>query len=300
MGIADRNYEGQPPSGYGGFAHGITPAVKWLLAANIGIFLIDYLILPLALGIRIDDMRRPPLVTWGAFAVESAIHEFRLWEFITFQFLHDSVGHLLFNSLGLFFFGPWLERWWGSRKFVMFYLACGCGGAAFFTLLSYLGVLPGGMQSALVGASAGIYGIFIGVAIIAPGLRVALLFPPIELSMRQLAIATLVISAAIILTQFGNNEGGEAGHLGGAIAGFILMRFPRLLGYPGGGNRERPARRPSGFREPKLRPRAEIPSPANPEVDRILDKISREGIHSLTREERETLDTESKRHSKNP
>lgn len=269
------------------------------MIANIGIFLLDYLILPLALGLRIDDFRRPPLVTWGAFAVESAIHEFSLWEFLSFQFLHDSVGHLLFNSLGLFLFGPWLERWWGSRKFVLFYLACGCGGAALFTVLSYLGVLPGGMRSALVGASAGIYGIFIGVAVIAPGLRVALLFPPIELSMRQLAIAMLAISVVIIAVGFGNNEGGEAGHLGGAIAGFILMRFPWLLGSAGESHRSTATRRPTP-REPKLRPRAQLPFASNPEVDRILDKISREGIHSLTPEERGFLETESKRQSKTP
>lgn len=300
MGIADRDYERQPPRGYGGFTHGLTPAVKWLMIANVGIFLIDYVLLPLALGLRIDDFRRPPLVTWGAFAVESAIHEFRIWEFITFQFLHDSVGHLLFNSLGLFFFGPWLERWWGSRKFLGFYLACGCGGAAFFTLLSYLGVLPGGMRSALVGASAGIYGIFIGVAVIAPGLRVALLFPPIELSMRQLAIAMLSISVVIIAVGFGNNEGGEAGHLGGAIAGFLLMRYPWLLGNPGDSPARGGSKRSTPPREPKLRPRTQLPFASNPEVDRILDKISREGIHSITPEEREILETESKRQSKNP
>ena len=104
-------------------------------------------------------------------------------------------------------------------------------GAVFFTLLVLLGLLPGDdLWTPLVGASAGIYGILIGVAVIAPNLRVALLFPPIELSMRQLAIALMVISAGSILLKFGGNEGGEAGHLGGAILGFILMRFPRLLG----------------------------------------------------------------------
>ena len=81
----------------------------------------------------------PPLVNWGAFTIRSALMEFRLWEFVTFQFLHGSLGHVLFNSIGIYFFGPWMERWWGSKKFLLFYLLCGAAGAAFFTLLMFLG-----------------------------------------------------------------------------------------------------------------------------------------------------------------
>ncbi|RYF45825.1 MAG: rhomboid family intramembrane serine protease, partial [Cytophagaceae bacterium] len=140
-----------------------------------------------------------PLRDFGTFAIQSAIFEGRVWEFITFQFLHANILHLLFNCIGIFFFGPFLERWWGSLKFLIYYLLCGAGGAAFFTLLLYIGLLPGdGIQSGLIGASAGFYGILIGVAFIAPNIRVALLFPPVELSMRQLAIALLSFSAIII------------------------------------------------------------------------------------------------------
>jgi hypothetical protein len=139
----------------------------------------------------------------------------------------------------------------------------------------------------LVGASAGLYGILIGVAVIAPNLRVALLFPPIELSMRQLAIALMVISGGAILLKVGGNEGGEAGHLGGAILGYLLMRFPQLLGG-GGSEIARPA--PSGPRPlPKLRPRTSLEMEQDSAVDVILDKISREGFQSLTAEERELL-----------
>lgn len=263
----------------------LTPVVKWLLITNVAVFFLD-----MFLG--------HPFLKFGVFAIQSAIFEFRIWEFITFQFLHGSLGHLLFNSIGLFFFGPWMERWWGSRKFIIFYLLCGCAGAAFFTLLTFMGVLPGGNDSGLIGASAGIYGIFIGVAFVAPDLRVMLLIPPIELSMRQLAIAMLVISIGSILLKLGGNEGGEAGHLGGAILGFILMRHPRLLGLDTGIDIIRPRRRAPFVS--KIKPRTSVDLQRESDVDLILDKISREGFQSLTDDEREVLRKASEKKTSHP
>ena len=94
--------------------------VKWLLISNLGIYFLDLLLK----GNAMDG----PLRTFGAFAIQSAVFEGRIWEFVTFQFLHGSVGHVLFNCSGLFFFGPWLERWWGAKKFLIYYLLCGVGG----------------------------------------------------------------------------------------------------------------------------------------------------------------------------
>jgi membrane associated rhomboid family serine protease len=301
MGMADRDYhrdQGRRGGHGAGFMARLTPVVKWLLIANIGIFLLDYVVLPSVLDLRVDPFHPPPLLKWGAFAIQSALIDFRLWEFITFQFLHGSVGHVLFNSIGIYFFGPWMERWWGSKKFLLFYLLCGVAGAAFFTLLTVLGVLPGDMETPMVGASAGIYGIFIGVAFIAPDLRVMLLFPPIELSMRTLAVILLVISTGAILLSWGGNEGGEAGHLGGAILGFILMRYPGLLGR-GGVRSMRPglSRSPAS---PKLRPRSRLLEEPDSAVDLILEKISREGFQSLTDEERQTLQKASQRNTQDP
>jgi membrane associated rhomboid family serine protease len=279
MGLADRDYQRRHPEG-GGFMSRLTPVVKWLLLANIAVFFIDM-------------FAGYPFLRFGTFAIRSALFEFRLWEFVTFQFLHGSLGHLMFNMIGLYFFGPWMERWWGSRKFLWFYLLCGAAGAVLFTLLTFLNVLPSGLESGLIGASAGIYGIFIGVAVIAPDLRVALLFPPIELSMRQLAIALLVIATGAILLRLGGNEGGEAGHLGGAVLGYFLVRYPALLGRRAQGMPL--TRRPF---ESKLQPRSDVLKRRDDAVDLILDKISREGFQSLTADEREILRKASE--SKNP
>jgi membrane associated rhomboid family serine protease len=285
MGIADRDYTTGRGRAGGGQSR-VTPVVKWLLILNVAVFFGDVLIF---------DHR---VLEWGAFSIESALRHGRAWEFLTFQFLHAHLVHLLFNSVGLFIFGPWMERWWGSQRFVVFYLLCGAAGAVFYTLLWTLGVFPDERVSTpLIGASAGIYGILMGVAVIAPNLRVALIFPPIEMSMRQLAMLVLAIAVGTILTGIGGNAGGEAGHLGGAILGLLLVRVPRLLSWA---DRRAPAVeiiRPKAFdmrSAAKLRPRTEVDLALSTEVDRVLDKVSQHGFQSLTQAERAILVAASK------
>ncbi len=284
MGMADRNY-GQrgtwAPAGLGQ----LTPVVKWLIIINVAVFFGDSVLFRNRLG------------NWGCFTIESAIDNARIWEFFTFQFLHGSVLHVVFNMFGLYIFGPWAERWWGARRFLAFYLLCGVAGAIFYTLLALIGILqpPPGMPSLdgmpLVGASAGIYGILVGVAVIAPDLRVLLYFPPIEMSMRQLAMAVLAIAVGTVILDLGN-AGGEAGHLGGAILGFLLMRRPGLLGWADRHGAAVEIIRPKAFGghpEAKLRPRTDVDLHSQAEVDRILEKISEHGFQSLTDAERHIL-----------
>ncbi len=288
MPLADRDYQQQPSNMRGGgFLSHLPPVVKWLLITNVAIFLLDYLLLPLIFNIQVDLFNPPPIASFGAFSISSAFGEFRVWELFTFQFMHANILHIAFNSIGLYFFGPWMERWWGSTKFLAFYLISGAGGALFYALLYYTGVLDSHPDSTLVGASAGIFGILIGVAMIAPNLRVQLIFPPIELTMRQLSIGILAFAVIKILFNM-NNAGGEAGHLGGAILGFIMMKFPQLLSSNNHITIEPP--RSAQYRsESKLRPRSELNLNDDPEVDTILEKISDEGFQSLTEEEKEIL-----------
>ena len=278
MGSIDRNY---PESRHHGGDGQLTRVVKWLLIANVGIYFLDLLFLDHAVR------------NWGAFTVATGLLEGRVWELLTFQFLHGSIGHLLFNSIALYFFGPWMERWWGAARFAGFYLLCGAAGALFYTTLMMVGLLDRTLQTGLVGASAGIYGILIGVAVIAPALQVRLLIPPITLTMRQLATVIMVIAVGAIVLRMGGNEGGEAGHLGGAILGYLFVRFPASLRWIRGGplpNAPRSATsRPRITRENKIRPRTRLQLAGDDEVDRILDKISQDGFQSLTDAEREIL-----------
>lgn len=296
MGAQDREYFREERRVAG---PSMPPVTKALLISILAIYFIDMLLL----GNKV--------AAWGCFTVESAFKEARIWELVTFQFLHGSVGHVIFNAIGLYFFGPWMERWWGRWRYLGFYLLCGVAGALFYSLLTVTGILPErgllpGVMTPLVGASAGIYGLIVGVAFLNPNARVQLLFVPVPITMRTAALGFIGIAVAVILGDiltggiWFKNSGGEAGHLGGAILGYFLMKYPGLLRKWAG---KRPSRtaatakiiRPREFQRKipgagaKLRPRSEVDIDAASEVDRVLDKIARDGLQSLTEDERKIL-----------
>ena len=132
----------------GGFSFGfggMSPWVQRLIIANIGVF-----ILQAALG--------QALTFYLAFVPYDILS--RPWTVITYMFAHGNFMHLLFNMLGLFFFGPPLEALWGSREFIKYYLLCGLGGAALSFALAF--------GSPIIGASAAVYGIMLAFAMTWP------------------------------------------------------------------------------------------------------------------------------------
>jgi membrane associated rhomboid family serine protease len=272
--------------GRGGSRLAGAPVVKWLLVINAVVFILEHL----GLG-GSGDLSDSAVWRWGAFNRAEGLAGFELWRLLSFQFLHADLLHLLFNMFALYQFGPIVERWWRSRRFLAFYLLSGVAGAMFYVLLSgVLGVLESGPEVWLVGASAGIFAVLIGTAMIAPDLRVMLMFPPIEMSMRTLALVFVGIATFMIISR-GENAGGEAGHLGGVIAGYLLMKFPGVLDRLEGRGRVEIVgrRRPARRGEPKLRPRSRYVPGRETAVDAVLDKINREGFGSLTDEEKEIL-----------
>lgn len=252
----------------------------------------------------------PPLRKWLQFTTSQAIIYYspstgleggQFWRFIGFQFLHADLSHLLFNMLGLYFFGPVVERYLGGKRFLAFYLLCGVCGAFLYLLLNAGGTaassifgtdfrIPGLLfhnpWTPLVGASAGVFGVLMAGAFLIPNATV-LLFFILPMRLATLAYALVAVALFTILME-GRNAGGEAAHLGGAVAGFYFIRRPHhlhgffdLLGRvdPTSSNfRGRDARRPSDQQE----------------VDRILEKIGREGLGGLTERERRVLRNASK------
>jgi len=187
----------------------------WLIAVNVAIFVLNIVTGNLLYHV-------------GYFSALTAVYGMQVWRFITFQFLHANVEHIFFNMLTLYFFGPLIEGYLGARRYLAFYLLCGASGAAMYMLLMYVGVLPDGPKTALVGASAGIYGVLIAAARVAPDARVMLLFPPIPIKLRVLAWIFIGIAVFTIVQQ-GHNAGGQAAHLGGAALGFLLISKPQVL-----------------------------------------------------------------------
>lgn len=199
MGLYDRDYYRQPSGGGGFGSFRAWSVTTWIIAINVAVFFLD-------------AFSEHQLTYLGAFSISQAIWGLQLWRFITFQFLHAGVSHIFFNMLSLYFFGPIMEGYLGARKYIAFYLLCGIGGPLGFTAIHYLGFIPDG---SLIGASAGIFGVLIGAATIAPEGRVSLLFPPVTLTLKQMAWIFIGIALYMIFTS-GANAGGEAAHLGGA------------------------------------------------------------------------------------
>ncbi len=237
-----------------------------------------------------------PLRRWLHFSTNLVIGGAQLWRLIGFQFLHADFQHLVFNMIGLFFFGPLVESFLGRKRYLAFYLLCGAAGAVMYLGLNLLGwawidvlgmdriagLLFNAPGVPLIGASAGVFGVIIGGAILQPNARVLLFFViPMKLSV----LAVGLIAVSVIFLVFGlQNAGGEAAHLGGAIAGWYFIRRPdQLHGLFNFFGRVDPTSRHFAIRGSSRK------APRTGEIDAILDKISREGLQSLSKKEKRLL-----------
>jgi membrane associated rhomboid family serine protease len=289
MGIADRAYssDGFSSRGRPGSLSGWS-VNTWLIAINIAIFVVGAMVPRLGML----------LVEWGHFSTARAffsvinnqmVFGLEVWRFVTFQFLHANLMHVGFNMLGLYFFGQMVEDYLGRRRYLAFYLMCGICGGLTYLLLNLVGQavpgLPGVLiddpRTPLVGASAGVFGVIMACAFIAPNTTVQLLFPPIPMKMKVFAYAYTGI-ALVSLLLGRQNAGGEAAHVGGAIAGFVFIRNSHLLRdfFDVFGNSTLP---PRSAGKPRKR------GPDEAEIDRVLAKVSEKGIHSLTAAEKRVL-----------
>ncbi|MEE8155802.1 MAG: rhomboid family intramembrane serine protease [Phycisphaerales bacterium] len=248
----------------------------------------------------------PPLQAFLHFSTQRGFLHIEFWRLIGFQFLHAGLMHLVFNMIGLYFFGPMVERYLGGKRYLAFYLLCGIFGALIYCLLNLSGSvammfgaqgqIPGLLfndpYTPLIGASAGVFGVLMAGAFLAPNTMVLLFF---ILPMRLATLAYAFVIIALINVIFGgHNAGGEAGHLGGAIAGFYFIRHPHHLhGFFDFLGRIDPTSHHYRGKGRRLGRRAASAVPSN--IDRILDKISERGLHSLTDKEKRILREASKR-----
>lgn len=272
------------------FGYGLTPWVKRLLIANVAVFFALWLAkvtgLPVAGLVGLLELR-PASVLW------------RPWTLLTYMFVHADFWHLFFNMLALFFFGPPLEERWGSREFLKYYAICGLGGAA----LSFLFA----SGSAIVGASAAVYGVMLAFAMNWPDAPIYIwgIFP-----IKAKWLVAILVALSFMSAVGGARDGvAHFAHLGGFAAGFLYLKLDwrpsyglarwkkmlnrqrhRLKVIPGDRARPRPA-------DTRVRRRED--ERLLDEVDRVLDKISKAGLASLTAEERRLLDEVSRRYRQN-
>jgi hypothetical protein len=221
------------------------------------------------------------------------------------MFLHTDLMHLFGNMLFLFFFGSPLEARWGEREFLRFYVVSGLGGAALSMLF---------LPNSILGASAAVYGIMLAFAMNWPNAPIYVfgIFPVLA----KYLVAFFGVVA--LLGANGSAQGGGGGvahlaHLGGLITGWLYLKADFRTGkvFEGVQRAAKKKRRmaivPGEEQDEEhassARPRTRKKVRENEElydrVDAVLDKISAEGMSSLTPAELELLDEVSKKHRTN-
>ena len=285
----------------------MTRVVQALIAINVVVAFLGATII-----------RQSELLSWFAFR-QGPIAE-TWWTAFTYMFLHDGPLHLLFNMYTLWIFGPRLEHVWGSRSFTGFYLWCGLGGAVFHAIFG--GLAP------MAGASAAIYGVMLAYAMHWP--KDEIYFFGV-LPMRVATMVGLFVGIDLVrgVMSAGGTGGGVAyfAHLGGAVFAFLYLKKPqhvsieqlrqRVSPAPDVGDDMTPraAPRPSksrnrdevdeivaqskaavAKRSARLQPskRQGVRDAKAEELDRVLDKISKHGLASLTSAEKHLLEEMSK------
>lgn len=229
------------------------------------------------------------------------------WTLLTYAFTHEEFFHILFNMLNLYWFGQLIREYLGDRRLVSIYLLGALVGALFFLLAyNFVPAFQDGLGTPMVGASAAVTAIIVAGATLLPDYTFMLiLIGPVKI--KWIAAVVVLISMAGVN---GGNPGGEIAHLGGALLGFVFIKqlqAGRDLGRPvqAVGNwfsnlfSRRPAMRmSSSTRRPEpvtasssgsaKKPTA-AGQPLQDEIDNILDKISRSGYESLSKEEKQKL-----------
>jgi membrane associated rhomboid family serine protease len=248
---------------------GLTKAVKYLLLANAGVFVLEYL--------------------WGSeliylFGLTPAlVKKGFIWQPVTYMFLHGGLFHILFNMFALWMFGCEIERTWGTKEFVKYYFLTGIGAGLFTFLLSFNSHVP------TIGASGAVFGILVAFALMFPDRLIYLYFLfPIKAKYLVIFFAVIEFLASFRHTSDGI---GHFAHLGGMVIGYLyikadlkipkFLRFSRYSNYLKDLSHQR--------RMKALNKKMEEKQKLMERVDQILDKISQVGYDNLTKEEKKIL-----------
>jgi membrane associated rhomboid family serine protease len=336
MGIYDRDYYREPRPGVS--LRGPSTVVGWLILLNVAIYVVDSLLTPAVYMVNVrafsehpDEVQFIPLGNWLGYHM--AVHvgdvdesdaaivvgeEFRpdrfrrplqstlgrpwlWWQLLTYGFAHaPTPGHIFGNMLVLFFFGRPVEARYGSREFLRLYLTMLVVGSLVWATLNEFTQGPEGATQMLVGASGAVTGVVILFALNYPHSTVLLMFLfPIPAWL--LGILYVVGDAVGALGWASETRTNVAFGVHLAGAGFALLYY--RLGW----NLAKVVPRGISLAWLKPRPRLRVHDPdqesrgrraLSEEVDRILEKIHREGESSLTRKERRVLENASREYQK--
>jgi membrane associated rhomboid family serine protease len=240
-------------------------ATKVLIGINVAVYFLQWQ------GGPLFDLW---LVSWFGLS-EAGLRQGLLWQPVTHMFLHGSLFHLLVNVIALWFAGRAVELWLGAGRLLGVFFVGGVAGGL-LQVLSF----PGGF---LIGASGGVCAVLLTFSMLEPEMRItALLFfvLPVNLKAKFLGYGVIVVSLVLPLVGL-DPKVGHFAHLGGALVGLGYAVFLRKTGR----FRSRSAPPPLPVREASWHAGA-----GTRDMDAILNKVLKNGLHSLTAEERAILE----------
>lgn len=253
----------------------LTPAVRFLLKANVGAFLLFW-ILGVVLDLEVIRTFENRILALNPVVWRTAFERWfvvPIWQVVTYGFLHDiySLGHILGNMLLLYFFGTMLESTIGTRRFAVVYGAALVLGGTVQILIN----LVSGSPYPTVGASGAVLGVLVAMAVLRPNQTVIALFIPITL--KWLAVIVVGADVFYLLSRIETGTA-VAVHLTGAGFGFLTARMGWIFLDPF----EAWARRRDEVRAEKM-------VLDESRLDELLERIHREGMTTLSRREKEFL-----------
>jgi membrane associated rhomboid family serine protease len=205
-------------AGYSSFGPGpITPAVKWILIANIGMFVLTQIV-PTSVENQI--------IGYFGLIPQQVLRHGWVWQLGSYMFLHGGIGHILFNMLGVWMFGVELERIWGTRFFSYYYAITGLGGGVTMVLVSLLpfAATAPAYATPTIGASGALFGLLLAFALYYPD-RPILIMLLIPVPAR---VFVMIFGAIAFLNSFQPGRGvADAAHLGGLVTGYLYLQSGR-------------------------------------------------------------------------
>ena len=186
----------------------ITPAVKAIILANIGVF---------ALSLFLRD----PIIDYLGLTPQAVLESGWIWQAATYMFVHADAMHILFNMLGVWMFGVELERMWGTRFFARYYAITGIGAGLCVIVAALLPVESLNFTYGLptIGASGALYGLLMAFALYFPE-RPILMFMLFPIPAKYFV---MILGAMAFLISPGSNVS-NAAHLGGLLFGYVYLK----------------------------------------------------------------------------
>ena len=242
-----------------------TDAIKILVSVNFGIFLLQTVARTEGLFFPLFGL--VPKMVWS---------EFMIWQPFTYLFFHGGIWHLLINMFVLWMFGSELERLWGKEHFLKFYFVTGVGAGLVTMIFGLNSMTP------IVGASGAVYGVLLAYGLTYPN-RTVYLYGIIPIKSLWFVIGIGVIA---FMSSFDNvSQISHLTHLSGMMIGYLMLKRPVRFNDLWFTIRKRTLEYKIKHEEKKITQHQAIER----EIDRILDKINREGFDSLTEEEHDRL-----------